>query len=349
MRTVLQLLKEFWLPLLLGISWTVFNIIDNPRSSWSIREFLNIFGPTFFFMSWLVAQWYRVRKQQRVEEGLTKIQSGVQALQAPLLPCRLFLTLESVANDNDVERIFGQQAGFRAYGPDRPMPPPPFGLPPGMTEARLMRPGGYLDYKDGIVEAAGFFDLTHPGFNSIYRKVKHTACELKVDSFSKAEPFFAQPKAQIEFFFEGKPKSAGAKPSLILKGSMLEGEVGHAYALDDHIFVNFIVRSLVPSSPNSAWSTNNLKRAFIKVTLDFFYVSGLMHLPRESWPILHNLQLWFGGNGSQLLTFSVEQLRNQITRENPKPLAHGQAVCPQILFEFEMDATAFESNLLSVG
>jgi hypothetical protein len=349
MQVISQLLREFWLPLLLGVAWTVFNVIDNPHATWSIREFLNIFGPTFFFMSWLVAQWYRVKKQQRVEEGLTEIHAGVQALQAPLLPCGLFLTLELVGKDEDVERIFSKQDGFRAYGPDRPMPPPPIGLPPGMSEGRLHRPGGYVDYRNGFVEAAGFYDLKHPGFNTIHRSVQNTICVLDASNFSDAEPFFAKPAAQIEFFFDGKPTSVNLKPSLTLKGSMMAVEVIRAYALDTHIFVDFGARSLSPTPLGSSWSTNNLKRAFIRVTIDFFYIMGVMHLPKESWPALHNVQLWFGSSPNQLLTFSVEQLRTQITRENPKPLATGQAVCPQILFEFQMDAAAFSGNLISVA
>ena len=172
---------------------------------------------------------------------------------------------------------------------------------------------------------------------------------LEAESFSEAEPFFAKPKAHIDFFFDGKPASPDAKPSLALTGSMMTIEVIRAYALDDHIFVDFVARSLTPTPLGPPWSTNNLKRAFIRVTLDFFFIMRVMNLPKESWPVLHNLQLWFGGNASQLLTFSIEQLQTQITRENPKPLAGGQAICPQILFEFQMDAAAFADNLIPVA
>jgi len=349
MRVVFQLLREFWLPLLLGVAWTAFNIVDNPRSHWSVREFFNIFGPTFFFMSWLVAQWYRVRKQQRVEEGLTEIQAGVQALQSPLLPCGLFLTLESVAADEDVERIFGKQPGFRAYGPDRPMPPPPLGLPPEMKEGRLFSPNGYIDYHNGIVEGAGFYNIKHPGFNSIHRPIKHTACTMGPESVSENNPFFAPPAAQIELFFSGKPATIDAAPSLVLNGSMLNVEILRAYALDDHIFVDFAIHSLAPVPLGSNWSTTILKGAFIRVELNFFFIEGVMSLPRESWPVLHNFQLWFGNNANQLLTFSLKELTKQTTRENPKPIAMGKAVCPQILFEHQMDSSTFSKNLLSVN
>ena len=53
MQVILQLLKEFWLPLLLAIGWTAFNVVDKPSASWTVREVLNIFGPTFFrWSSW---------------------------------------------------------------------------------------------------------------------------------------------------------------------------------------------------------------------------------------------------------------------------------------------------------
>lgn len=162
MKILLQLLREFWLPLLLGIGWTVFNFVDRPLSDWTTRNVLNVFGPTFFFMSWLVAQWYRVRKQQRVEEGLVGIQRDVRAIHSPLLPCGLFVTLRFRATDSDFDDLFAGENGFRVFRPDQPMPPPPVGLPPGMTDGRVIRPGGYLEYRRGVLFAAGFFKQDQP-------------------------------------------------------------------------------------------------------------------------------------------------------------------------------------------
>ena len=163
MRVLRQLLREFWLPLLLGAAWTAFNVLERPGDDWSARTVLNVFGPTFFFMSWLVAQWYRVRKQQRVEEGIDALHTGVRAIQSPLLPCGLFLTLRIEAQDDDLTRVFGEQRGYRSYGPDAPMPLLLAGLPPGIREGRLISQIGYLDYRDGVVEAAGVSRLDHPG------------------------------------------------------------------------------------------------------------------------------------------------------------------------------------------
>ncbi len=114
MRVLRQLLKEFWMPLLLGAAWTAFNVFDRPGEGWSVRTILNIFGPTFFFMSWLVAQWYRVRKQQQVEEGINSLHAEVRAIQSPLLPCELFFTLRIEAQDDDLKRVFGGQRGYRS-------------------------------------------------------------------------------------------------------------------------------------------------------------------------------------------------------------------------------------------
>jgi len=83
MQVVKQLFKEFWLPLAVALAWTIYNIYELPRGEWSTRSFVNIFGPSFFFASWVVSQWLRVRKQQKVEAGLTGIEASVnRTLQA---------------------------------------------------------------------------------------------------------------------------------------------------------------------------------------------------------------------------------------------------------------------------
>lgn len=80
MKITLQLLKEFWLPLSVSLAWVLYNLPEISTSKWSLRDFVNLFGPTFFFASWLVAQWYRVGKQQKVEDGLIGIQSHIKQM-----------------------------------------------------------------------------------------------------------------------------------------------------------------------------------------------------------------------------------------------------------------------------
>ena len=84
MIVIKQLLFEFWLPFLIALIWTCYNIWDTPGGQWSIRTSVNVFGPTFFFISWLASQWYRVRKQQKVEGGLSNIEASVKRTLAEL-------------------------------------------------------------------------------------------------------------------------------------------------------------------------------------------------------------------------------------------------------------------------
>ena len=90
MKIVIQLLKEFGIPLLVALFWAGYNWHERPVSDRSVSVLLNTFGPTFFFISWLFSQWYRVRKQQRVEDGLVGIEVQVK---------RMLLDLEEKAND----------------------------------------------------------------------------------------------------------------------------------------------------------------------------------------------------------------------------------------------------------
>jgi len=353
-KVLRQLLREFWLPLLLGVLWTAYNMIDRPREEWTMRQVLNVLGPTFFFMSWLVAQWYRVRKQQRVEDELSEIQSGVRALQEPLLPCGLFLTLALHAHEDDVKRVFGDQPGYRAYGPDQPMPPPPAGLPNGLREGRLFSQRKYLDYRDGIVEAAGVFRAEHPGYNHIHRTVKHTVASISSQALEVAsernEPLLSSPAVEVEFYFDGQLPPTKAAPSLLLKGSITAGEVVGAWALDDDVFVDIAVQTLSPTPPTrSSYSSLSLQGAFIRVTLEFFYLEGVSDLPQESWPTLHNLQLWVGGKARQLLTFTAEQLATQVTREHPNPIVRGQARSVQVMFEKALDPDTFSHSFLAIS
>ena len=80
MKIALQILKEFWLPFLAAVGWTVFSLLDQTADKGTLRAAVTSFGPSFFLASWLVAQWYRVRKQQKVEAGLGGIEARVQQM-----------------------------------------------------------------------------------------------------------------------------------------------------------------------------------------------------------------------------------------------------------------------------
>ncbi len=354
MRVLLQLLREFWLPLLLGVAWTVFNFVDRSISRWTVREALNVFGPSFFFISWLIAQWYRVKKQQRVEEGLTEIQRDVRVIHSPLLPCDLFLTLRYEATDHDLELLFKGESGFRAFGSDQPMPPPPVGLPPGMTEGRVFRPGGYFDYEHGVLSAAGFFKQSHPGYNAIHCAVRHTVSSLPRETIAEAatrnNPLLAAPSVRVHLYCHGRPKSDHSHPSLTLVSVLEPHDIAATHAIDNVVFVDHLMHLVPePADQTQNLSSSDLKGTFLRVTLGFFYVEPLSSLPKQSWPVMHNLQLWLGPKSDRLFSFALTQLSSQIVREDPNPIARGQAKCVQVQFECEIDATAYSRGLRASG
>jgi hypothetical protein len=82
MKILRQLYREFGIPLTVAVAWTAYNVHwgPAPAGGWSTGSVINLFGPTFFFAAWMVSQWFRVRKQQRVEEGLGGIETKVQVM-----------------------------------------------------------------------------------------------------------------------------------------------------------------------------------------------------------------------------------------------------------------------------
>lgn len=81
MKTIVgQLFKEFRWPFLVAVLWTIFNVYSETADKRTIRLAVNIFGAAFFLASWAMSQWYRVRKQQSVDLGLSDIQSRLANL-----------------------------------------------------------------------------------------------------------------------------------------------------------------------------------------------------------------------------------------------------------------------------
>lgn len=83
MNIATRLLKEFWLPALFAIAWTIYNVRTS-SALWDFKTILNIFGPTFFLVSWATGQFFRVKKQAQVERNLTSIEGRVETLVSKL-------------------------------------------------------------------------------------------------------------------------------------------------------------------------------------------------------------------------------------------------------------------------
>lgn len=77
MKIVRQLLREFWIPFLISLVWTAY-------SAWGggvdIKKIVSVFGPTFFLVSWLVGQVFRVRKQVSVESSFINVEHRLEKL-----------------------------------------------------------------------------------------------------------------------------------------------------------------------------------------------------------------------------------------------------------------------------
>lgn len=77
MQTAKQILREFWLPLVAAISWTIYVLWGEPVDT---KGILSAFGPSFFLASWMTGQFFRIRKQEHVQSGLTSVETRLQGL-----------------------------------------------------------------------------------------------------------------------------------------------------------------------------------------------------------------------------------------------------------------------------
>jgi hypothetical protein len=79
MNTLKQLIREFWLPLLLAGTWTAYALFTDPLPI-DLKSFVKTFGPAFFLVSWATGQFIRVSKQARVDTNLRSIQERIEHL-----------------------------------------------------------------------------------------------------------------------------------------------------------------------------------------------------------------------------------------------------------------------------
>lgn len=84
-RNVLwQLAREMWAPFVIAAGWTVYSLVATPTKR-TLVDAITVFSSSFFLACWAFAQWFRVRKQQAVENGLGGIVKKQEALVAMLI------------------------------------------------------------------------------------------------------------------------------------------------------------------------------------------------------------------------------------------------------------------------
>lgn len=79
MRTLKQLLKEFWLPFSAAGAWTIAALLArDPLLDWSAIAVIQVFAPAFFLASWMTGQVFRVRKQSKVEDNFRTVEQRLE-------------------------------------------------------------------------------------------------------------------------------------------------------------------------------------------------------------------------------------------------------------------------------
>ncbi len=82
MTILRQLIKEFWLPAVAAVAWSIVNLKSSDDQSWTWTRAINVAAPTFFFVSWLTSQYFRVKKQEHVTSTLQSIENRVSTVMA---------------------------------------------------------------------------------------------------------------------------------------------------------------------------------------------------------------------------------------------------------------------------
>ena len=101
MKVLRQLIREMGVPFLIAAGWTIYSLIASPAKR-SVVEAITVFGGSFFLACWAFAQWFRIRKQQAVESGLSGIVKRQEALVTALTEA--------------TERLEGHSSGGKSIG-----------------------------------------------------------------------------------------------------------------------------------------------------------------------------------------------------------------------------------------
>lgn len=98
---LIQIVREMGVPFLIAATWTIYSLVVAPQKR-NLVDAISLFGGAFFLTCWAFSQWFRVRKQQAVESGLSGIVKKQEALVAALADAS--------------ERLEGHASGGRSVG-----------------------------------------------------------------------------------------------------------------------------------------------------------------------------------------------------------------------------------------
>jgi hypothetical protein len=284
MKAVLQLLKEFWVPLAIGIAWTSYNVLQMPRENWKVATFVNLFAPTFFFASWLVAQWYRVRKQQRVEDSLAGLGARIDSSSFPVLPFALIIVSRHTSTPEMLQAVFGSHPKYEVLSGKPPLLGVSFS-----PDLMLWNWAGKVAKERhctiGQTELPKLVEMT--------READETPIKLPV-------------RLCVEFFF---PRNEGASLIFRARDTWSDNTLTRLELFDDLVYQQYAFREWdIDNHTRRAWSVVDLRGARIRVVFKFFFFDPL-NIERP--PYMNDLQFCFGRQPINTLFLKTAQLEAQ--------------------------------------
>ena len=93
MKTFRQVLKEFWIQVVISCVWALYNVQNLSSDKNLCLEFVKQFGVSFFLASWFLGQIIRIKKQHKIEGSFVSIE-----LRLASLIKKLEVTTEEIIN-----------------------------------------------------------------------------------------------------------------------------------------------------------------------------------------------------------------------------------------------------------
>lgn len=80
-KVIVQAVKEFGPPFFISLAWVFYSFSG---TTFNLKGFISLFVPTFFLCSWVFSQYYRISKQNRVENNFEKIETRTNEIIAKI-------------------------------------------------------------------------------------------------------------------------------------------------------------------------------------------------------------------------------------------------------------------------
>lgn len=118
MNIAKRIIKEFWFPFFGAILWAIYNIDTIIISLDAFRKFLNVFGPTFFLLSWLIGQYFRIKRNEEQSRSHFSAQTNIAYMSLRLMPTRFQEGIDSGATSFSFENTRTELEKLYALAPD---------------------------------------------------------------------------------------------------------------------------------------------------------------------------------------------------------------------------------------